>query len=208
MNLHVVVMPLPPSETSVTSVSLLARLGQGEEDLEAWQEFVDRYGSRIFEWCRNRRLQPHDAEDVTQEVLIRLAKSLGSFEYDQTQTFRGWLRRITENAVIDFFRQRRSRGRISVGYELLEGTEAREDLTQRLNDAFDLELLDVAKARVKSRVENRRWRAWEMTAVDGQTGESVAAQLEMKVPTVYSSRYQVQKMIADEVKRLETASTR
>ncbi len=192
-----------------TSVSLLGRIRKDEKDPQAWREFVDRYGRHIYAWCLNRRLQPADAEDVTQQVLVKLAQRLGTFEYDRNQTFRGWLRRITENAVTDFFRESRARKgteRTIDGLEELDRLEAREDLTTRLGDAFDLELLDVAKARVRLRVEPRRWRAWELTAVEQVKGEAVAEQLDMKLPTVYSSRYQVQKMIADEVKELEAES--
>lgn len=36
---------------------------------------MDRYGSRIFNWCIASGVQPQDAADVTQEVLMKLAKS-------------------------------------------------------------------------------------------------------------------------------------
>jgi len=197
------------SNSSATSLSLLAQIGRDDRDPTAWRAFVDRYGPRIYEWCLNRRLRPADAEDVTQEVLVKLARRMGAFEYDESLTFRGWLRRITENAVIDFLRERRAKGggqQVADGLELLEEAEAREDLATRLGDAFDLELLDAAKDRVRGRVEHRRWMAWELTAVEQRPGEDVAAELDMKLPTVYSSRYQVQKLIADEVRRLETAA--
>ena len=70
--------------------------------------------------------------------------------------------------------------------------------------AFDLELFEEAKSRVRRRVENKRWLAWEMTAVMNEPGEKVAAELDMKIPTVYSSRYQIQKMIADEIQAMES----
>ncbi len=201
---------MPDPISSATSVSLLARIGQNDRDPTAWREFVDRYGRRIYEWCLNRKLQPADAEDVTQEVLVKLAKRLGAFEYDEKLTFRGWLRRITENAVTDYFRQLRSaEGRqrhVDDGLAALEEAEARADLAERLSDAYDMELLDLAKANVRGRVETRRWLAWEWMAVEQRNGEEVAEELEMKLPTVYSSRYQVQKMIADEVRRLESQS--
>ena len=145
-----------------------------------------------------------------QEVLVKLAKRLGDFEYDEKLTFRGWLRRITENAVTDYFRQLRGAERsgrhIADGLAALEKAEARADLAERLSDAYDMELLDVAKAHVRGRVETRRWLAWEWMAVEQRSREDVARELEMRLPTVYSSRYQVQKMIADEVRRLESQS--
>lgn len=195
------------ADLSKTRVSLLQRIREDDRDQHAWREFVGRYGKQIYEWCAHRGLQPCDAEDVTQEVLTKLAKKLGSFEYDPDSTFRGWLRRITENAIVDFLRDCRRRGQSKVEYnvdEILGTVEARSELIEKLEKAFDLELLDVAKSRIRSRVDIRRWKAWELTALHHCDGPTVAKQLEMKLPTVYSSRYQVQKMISEELVRLES----
>lgn len=191
-------------ETSVTHVSLLGKLRDDDHDPVAWRVFVDRYGQRIYEWSVARGLQAADAEDVTQEVLLKLARHLGTFQYDPKLTFRGWLRRITENAVSDFLRTQKIKGgRNAQSCDALQNVEAQADLAKRMEDAYDLELLDVAKTHVRARVESHRWRAWELVAVHGQSGEDVAKRLSMKVPTVHSSRYQVQKMITGELKRLE-----
>lgn len=174
------------------------------DDQVAWNEFVALYGPKIHQWCCHRGLQPQDAEDVTQNVLIRIARNMQSFVYDPGQSFRGWLRRITENAVIDLFRERK---RNQVGDEntlaLLENTEARVELAERLKEVFDIELLQEAKLRVKERIESKRWQAWELTAVEQLSGSEVADRLKMNVATVYSSRYQVQQMIAKVVAELD-----
>ena len=81
------------ASVSSTNVSLLLRIRHDERDESAWRDFVEIYGYRIYHWCLNRKLQPNDAEDVTQDVLVKLARKLGSFDYDQSQSFRGWLAR-------------------------------------------------------------------------------------------------------------------
>ena len=139
---------------------------------------------------------------MTQDVLVRMAKHLGAFEYDPSAKFRGWLRRVAENAIVDFYRSRRRDSAISgsAGFlESLESIEAQQDLHERLEAVFDLELLDLAKARVRSRIDKDRWLAWELTAVEQISGEEVSERLGMKLPTVYSNRSKVQKMISDEV---------
>lgn len=189
------------SDQSTTSATLLARLRKDDNEF-AWRDFVARYGRRIYDWCVARRLQPSDAEDVTQEVLVRLAKRLRSFDYDPEQSFRGYLRRITQNALADFFSDQKKRvdgPQIDLSAEL-ENAEARADLLNRLSQVFDMEVLDLAKRRVQARVESRRWEAWHRTAVQQIPGEDVAAQLDMKLPTVYSARYQVQRLISEEVR--------
>ena len=196
------------SFSSTTRVSLLLRIREDTTDKqsEAWVEFVERYGRLIHDWCLNRRLQPIDAEDVTQDVLVRLARTLKTFEYNPELTFRGWLRRVTENALADFFREKR-RGpvteQLEAAWETLKDVTAQDDLVQRLEQTFDLELFEKAAAKVRKRVDERRWKAWHLTAVENQSARDVSRKLEMKVPTVYSSRYQVQKLISEELQQLE-----
>jgi RNA polymerase sigma-70 factor (ECF subfamily) len=187
-----------------TNGSLLERIRVNLNDEHAWQEFVERYGPRIRQWCINRKLKTHDAEDVTQEVLLRLAKHMCNFHYDPSRTFRGWLRRITENAVKDFIRSRKRK--------LLEGSEfvdllsnepARTELYASLAEAFDLELLDEAKFRVQQRVSEERWKCWELTANQGIPGKEVAKSLNIEVAKVYTNKSQIQNMIREELSWLE-----
>jgi len=44
--------------------------------------FVEHYGSKIYEWCRRWNLQEADAQDVTQNVLLKLAEKMRDFEYE------------------------------------------------------------------------------------------------------------------------------
>ncbi len=64
----------PPSEN--TNAGLLERVRQEPIDQAAWETFVAYYGPKIRGWCRQRGLQAADVEDVTQDVLLRLARAL------------------------------------------------------------------------------------------------------------------------------------
>ena len=189
---------------SATDVSLLLRLSRNERDEKAWRQFVDKYGYRIFSWCCSKNLQASDAEDVTQEVLVKLARNLGTFEYDESKSFRGWLRRVTENTLTDFFRERKEHAAGSVILQHLADAEARAELEQRLEDAFDLELMEEAIRRVKQRVSSDRFAAWERMAQQGAAGVEVARELNMKIATVYTAKNQIQAMVRNEIDRLET----
>ena len=198
----------PRLPSSATSVSLLHRIRDNDRDEAAWGEFVDRYGSRIFQWCLRRKLQHSDAEDVTQDVLLRIAKKFGEFDYDPKQSFRGWLRRVTENAVIDFTRKRKNHTlqNGSGVMSMLTQAPARAELTELLNEAFDLELLEMAKSRVRNRVLPHRWETWEMMAEGSLSGQEAADKLEISVGTAYATKNQIQNMISEEVARLENGS--
>ena len=81
-----------------TSASLLLRLRNAPRDQAAWREFVRRYGSLIYGWCRSWSLQEADAQDVTQIVLLKLADKMQAFRYDPALSFRGWLRTVAHHA--------------------------------------------------------------------------------------------------------------
>lgn len=190
-------------DDSNTNVSLLMRIRADERDEVAWREFVDLYGYRIYGWCLNRKLQTSDAEDITQEVLVKLAKKLGSLDYDANQSFRAWLRRVTENTLIDFFRERRLASGGSAIFSQLGQKESREDLAKRLEEAFDLELMEEAIRRVRSRVSEERFHVWQRMSRESASGGEVAEELNMKIATVYTARGQVQDLIRKEIQDLE-----
>lgn len=194
--------------SDATRASLLSRLRHEPNDQSAWDEFVARYGPQLVAWCRRWGLQEADAQDVAQAVLIRLAVKLRSFVYDPSRSFRAWLRLLARHAWSDFLAERRRAGSGSGDtrvVELLRSVEARDDLERRLDGAFDLELLEAAKARVRHRVAARTWQAFELTALDGLSGAEAAARLGMQVAAVFMAKSNVKKMIQEEIERLDRA---
>jgi RNA polymerase sigma-70 factor (ECF subfamily) len=182
----------------------LGRLRNVPTDQAAWAQFTERYGRKIYAWCRQWNLQEADTEDVTQMVLLKLAEKMKSFDYDADKSFRAWLKTVTRHVLTDYWSSREA---VGVGGDLavafLGTVEAREDLVRRLDEEFDRELFDEATARVRMRVTPRTWEAFERTAVQGQPGAEAAAALGMKVATVFVARSKVQKMLQEEVQRLE-----
>jgi RNA polymerase sigma-70 factor (ECF subfamily) len=196
----------PTAEGTVdshTSATLLGRLRQIPPDQAAWARFADRYGRKIYGWCRQWKLQEADAEDVAQAVLLKLAEKMRAFEYDPARSFRAWLKTVTRHAWLDSCSARPAAAGGSQAVEMLQTVEARDDLVRRLDAEFDRELLDEAAARVRVRVAPRTWDAFERTAVRGESGAEAAAALGMKVATVFVARSKVQKMLQEELHKLD-----
>ena len=193
-----------------TSESLLMRLRLEPADDVAWGRFVERYCPLIRVWCRARGLGEADTQDVCQDVLARLVTALKSFSYDPSRRFRGWLRTIVVNALHDYHRQRRhqpARGSGDTGVvELLANQEAREDLITRLDQSFDLELLERAMATVQARVAPRNWQAFVRTVLEGRAIAETAQALEVHEGMIYVARCKIQKMLKREIQRLESAT--
>lgn len=194
-------------DASRTHVSLLARLQQDVTDESAWTEFTDRYGPTLRIWCRRWGLQQADSDDVTQLVLLKLAARIRGFVYDPSRSFRAWLKTLARHAWLDFVsdRQRMAPASGDSGVrDALETMPAREDLEQRLEEAFDLELLERATAMVRQRVKPTTWDAFHLTAVEGLSGAEAAARLGMQVAAVFMAKSNVQKMLQEEIALLET----
>ena len=193
-------------QKSDTRITLLGRLRATPNDPGVWSEFVDWYGRNIHSWCRAWGLQESDTQDVVQEVLLNFSQQMHRFCYDNKGSFRAWLKTLTRHACHAYTTKQRKAVRGSgddATIEILNGLEAREDLMQRLEQAFDREILKEASNLVQLRVEPRTWEAFYLLAVQGLTGAEVAARLQMKVATVFVARSKVQRMLREEIAGLE-----
>jgi RNA polymerase sigma-70 factor (ECF subfamily) len=192
-----------------TRVTLLDRLRQDPSDHAGWEEFVERYGRHIYRWCRQWKLQDADAEDLTQDILIKLTQKLRTFTYDPSRSFRGWLKTVAHHAWSDFNDSRypkqrdASHGQVQ---ELMLTVEAREDLAQSLERAFDLELLERAKVRVRLRVAPHTWDAFRLLALEGLPVADVASQVHLQIAMVYVAKSKVQKMLKEEIGKMKVGA--
>jgi RNA polymerase sigma-70 factor (ECF subfamily) len=192
-----------------TDPYLLKRLGQDLDDQKAWGAFVAHYSPKIRAWCCQHGLQAADADDVTQDVLLRLDRTLRKFDYDPSLKFRGWLRLMTKHAICDFFagqkRRPRARGE-DLGLASLETAEAQDDLLALVEDEFTSAVVTQACASVHARVESQTWEAFLLLACENRPGEDVAAALGMNVTAVFKAKSRVLQYIRQEIERLDTSS--
>lgn len=198
-------------QESLTSLSLLAALRDNVRQHEAWGRFVQRYGPRINRWCRQWGLQAVDAEDVTQNVLLQLARQMETFEYNADGRFRSWLKTVAWRAWAKFLdAQRRNPARPGApdALEVLNSQAAHDGLMQSLDDEADREVLDLAMERVRSRVQPNTFEAFRLMSFDGLSGKEVADRLEMKTGAVFVARSRIDRMLSEEVRRIDPEAAR
>jgi len=153
------------------------------DDPAAWDRLVKLYGPLIQQWCRRWGLQSHDMADVMQEVFQSVAAHVSDFRKQRANdTFRGWLRVITRNKVLDHFR-RLGREPAAPG-----GTEAQRRLADIADGPIDESLDDPneemllfhrALELIREEFADHTWQAFWRTAVDGVPAPDVAAELAM-----------------------------
>ncbi|MFT4008480.1 MAG: RNA polymerase sigma factor SigE [Nocardioidaceae bacterium] len=74
-----------------------------EQAVPSWDEIVDQHSARVYRLAFRLTGNPHDAEDLTQEVFVRVFRSLSTYT---PGTFEGWLHRITTNLFLDGARRK------------------------------------------------------------------------------------------------------
>jgi RNA polymerase sigma-70 factor (ECF subfamily) len=201
-----------------TRPSLFTPLRDGDQ--KAWREFVELYGPVISGRCRSfgvrfRSLQLREDELVS-DILVKLFNKLPRFRYDPDRgRFRNWLGKVIMTTVLDHIRgvradmKRGGRGARGTGdsavQELLTQVpapaaleEAVEELSEELTKK---KLYEEARHRVRVRVADRTWRAFEETVTKRRNPKDVARDLDMRVGTVYQNKRQVIRMLREEVQR-------
>jgi RNA polymerase sigma-70 factor (ECF subfamily) len=86
----------------VEELELIEGLARG--DRAAFRELVERYKKKIYYMALDMVGSPADAEDVSQEVFLKVHRSFGTFKKDAKLS--SWLYRVTYNACIDHLRKK------------------------------------------------------------------------------------------------------
>ncbi len=145
-----------------------------------WEEIVRDHSARVYRLAYRLTGNPHDAEDLTQDVFIRVFRSLHRF---QPGTFEGWLHRITTNLFLDSARRKQK-----IRFDgLAEGSAERlpsntPTPSEQLADA-DLDH-DVAAALASLPPEFRA--AVVLCDIEGLSYEEISAVLDVKIGTIRS----------------------
>jgi len=185
---------------SGTSSSLIDRVKSDEAG--AWDRLVSLYAPLLYHWCRRWKLQEEDLADVFQEVFQALILNIGEFRREkQSDTFRGWLRTITRNKVLDHFRKH--------AREVEGGSDANRRFSQLAapddpgtdpEEAAELQrLFHRGLELIRPEFEERTWKAFWRTGVDGRVPQEVAAELSMTPGAVRVAKSRVLQRLREEL---------
>ena len=177
-----------------TRASLLVRL-RDPRDEAAWTEFVDLYAPLIYGYLRRQGLQDADAVDVSQEVISTIARAVSRLAYDPKRgSFRNWLFTVVRRKLSNWRRAQRIRPRGSgdtATQRLLEQCPAPEGGELEWEAEWEERVYSWACTQVRRSVTDVTWQAFWRTAIDGQPGKQVAADLGLTVAAVYHARSRI-----------------
>src|ERR687898_994925 len=144
-----------------------------------WDEVVREHSTRVYRLAYRLTGNQHDAEDLTQDVFIRVFRSLSTYT---PGTFEGWLHRITTNLFLDMVR-RRQRIRFDA---LPEDTERLPGTAPSPEQVYADTHLDPQVQAALDALSPEFRVAVVLCDIEGLTYEEIAATLGIKLGTVRS----------------------
>jgi RNA polymerase sigma-70 factor (ECF subfamily) len=186
-----------------TSMTLLQRLRDNDSD--AWRVMVQLYTPLVCHWCARGGVRGADAEDVAQEVFHAAATHLESFRRDRPgDSFRGWLRGITRNMVLQHFRRGARHPKASGGSGALQRLQEVEvagtaDSREEEDPAEELDRLRRrALELVRGEFEERTWQFFWQTVVEGRSPVDIAADMSVSSAAVRMAKSRVLRRLKEE----------
>lgn len=186
-----------PDPQSPTSKTLLQALRANDGD--AWRVMVQLYTPLVRHWATRGGVRGADVDDVAQEVFHAAATRMEHFRRDRPgDSFRGWLRGITRNMVLQHFRRGGRHPQASGGTDaliLLQNLEDAPADAAGSDDDDPIEEMDALRRRalemVRGEFEERTWRAFWTTVVEGRAPADVAADLGVSATAVRMAKSRV-----------------
>ena len=146
----------------------------------SWEDVVLTHSARVYRLAYRLTGNRHDAEDLTQEVFVRVFRSLASYT---PGTFEGWLHRITTNLFLDMARRRQRIRFEGLGQEMAGRIEGGNPTPAQ---AFDERHLDSDIQAALARLAPEYRAAVVLCDIEGLSYEEIAATLGVKLGTVRS----------------------
>ena len=196
-----------------TRQTLLTRL-KNSDNQESWREFFDTYWKLIYSTAIKSGLTDAEAQDVVQETIIRVARTIPQFEYNPAGgSFKTWLLKLTRWRILDELRNRQ------FGLVREPGTDGfRPDWTSGVTDLPDpssnwietywnqewkQNIADVAIERAKRKADPKSFQIFDLCVLQDWPVAKVAQILNISAARIYMAKYRVSSLIKKEIKAME-----
>ena len=202
-----------PADLIPTRGSLLGRL-KDWEDTESWRAFFDTYWKLIYNFALHRGLTHEDAQEVVQETVVAVAKSIEGFEYNpQKCSFKTWLLTVTRSKIANQQARRARHAHVisppadeSKGTALLDRIpdQSGAEWERAWDDEWQKNLMDAAIQRVKRRVSIEQYQMFDLFVLKQWPARDVAKALGVTIAHVYVAKHRIAKLIRKEFEVLES----
>ena len=195
-----------------TRASLLSRLKDWQDET-SWKVFFDTYWKLIYSAAIKAGLSNAEAQDVVQETVISVFKTIPDFQYKAPGgSFKSWLLKLTAWRIGDQFRNRQRH--IQPGHRRAEST-ARTSTVEALpepadsgleaiwDEEWEENLMNAATNRVKRAVDPKQYQIFDLYVLKDWPARKVASTLKVNLGRVYLAKHRIGTMIKKELKYLQ-----
>ena len=200
------------NELIPTRQSLLSRL-KDWNDQDSWRLFFETYWKLIYNAAVKAGLTDAEAQDVVQETVISVSKSMSNFDYDcEKGSFKNWLLLLTRWRITDQFRKRqrgienRRKSPTSTRTATVDRVPDPEGLALEAvwNKEWESNLMQAAIERVKRKVDPKLYQVFDLYVFKKWPVSRVARTLKVNAGRVYLTKHRIGNLIKKEVAHLQT----
>jgi len=190
-----------------TRHTLLHRL-KDQHDEKSWEEFMLTYQKYIYNICKRSKLQHNEAEEFTQEILVKLWKKLPDLDVRTVKgSFRAWLKTMIKNHITNYFnRQKMIREKLTVNNKesLLPYIDkiSKSDIDEIIDNEWHLHITNLALDKVKESLSSSTINAFLMS-LEGRSTEEIAKELSITESTVYVHKKAVKDALQKHIRQLK-----
>lgn len=202
---------MPPATSLLTSASLLKAVSSGHSPLD-WERFLAKYAALLRSWAIRWGAKQELADDMVQETLLNVLRTIPEFQYNPAGSFRSWLKVVAWRSWCHMERRERAHLRFSadrpvpnlpVQNAVFNTAACREDLLELFQKMAREEIFEMACAQVRPRFSPTTWQAFDLMEIQQCPGDETAARLGLSIPAVHAAVYRVRKQLTRAVRHLD-----
>ena len=185
-----------------TSYTLLSR-AIDLNDQSAWNELHSRYEKFIYYILREINVPDNDLDDLCQQVMVNLMKSLKSYDRSKAK-FRTWMKRIIKNIAYMHYRK------VYAHNNKIDALTAEQSSNQHVIESEFEKLIDeewenyittLAMDKIQSTYKGNGIEVFQRTLA-GESVAQISEDLSIAETTVYTLRQRVKKSLLQEIRHL------
>lgn len=178
-----------------TRMTLIQRV-KNNLDETSWEDFTETYTPYIMAILHRSGVPNDQVEDLCQDILVKIWKSIGSFNYDPEKcSFRTWLSTVCRNTVCDFFKKKKKENVIDGDLPLVPDEAEIDQIIER---EWRLYVAGKAMEKVSRQFNDAALSAYKMFH-KGTSVKDIASTLDISESSVYVYNKRIKDAMSREI---------
>ena len=192
-------------DTWNTRLTLLQR-AKNPDDHQAWEEFTSYYFNFVKMVLAEMNVNYNDRDDLTQEVLLALWKTLPKFELDKKRgRFRTWMGTVVHNKVVDHYRKV-SRRNNKIDKYRAEGEVSfpisKPEIENIIQSEWEVYVVQTALDRVSPHFSGKAMDVFKLS-MENLSPVEIAERLDLQKTSVNKLKNRVKERVLQEIEKLK-----